>query len=94
MTEAAPSTDYSASDAGPRTSVPLAIYSMWLRELIRFWRQKGRFAGALGTPLVIWLVLGAGFGSTFQPGGGAGGAGYLEFFFPGILVLTVLFTAI
>jgi ABC-2 type transport system permease protein len=78
----------------------LAVYSMWLRELVRFWRQKGRFAGALGTPLLFWLVLGAGFGDSFRsapagaPTGGSADPGYLVFFFPGIVVLTVLFTAI
>lgn len=82
----------SAADA--RSHLALAIYSMWLRELVRFWRQKGRLAGALGTPLVIWIVLGAGFGDALRPAGAAEGTRYLEFFFPGIVVLTVLFTAI
>jgi len=84
----------SATIAEPRGNLPLAVYSMWLRELVRFWRQKGRLAGALGTPLVIWLVLGAGFGGSFRPPGSAEGAGYLAYFFPGVVVLTVLFTAI
>lgn len=78
----------------PAASLPLAMYSMWLRELVRFWRQKGRMAGALGTPLLIWVVIGAGFGTTFKPAGAEATSGYLEFFFPGIVVLTVLFTAI
>jgi len=83
-----------ALPADPRPSLALAMYSMWLRELVRFWRQKGRMAGALGTPLLIWIVIGAGFGETFKPAGAESSPGYLQFFFPGIVVLTVLFTAI
>lgn len=77
-----------------RAPVSLAIYSMWKRELTRFWRQKSRLVGAVATPLVFWLVLGAGFGRSFNPSSGAGDASYLEYFFPGTVVLAVLFTAI
>ena len=38
-------------------------------------------------------MLGAGFSSSFRPGGGAG-VGYLQYFYPGVVVLTLLFTAI
>ncbi len=77
-----------------RAPVSLAVYSMWRRELTRFWRQKSRLIGAVATPLVFWLVLGAGFGRSFNPTGGASDASYLEYFFPGTVVLAVLFTAI
>lgn len=80
-----------AGPAAARSPTWLAIYSMWLREVIRFLRQKSRLMGALATPLVFWIVLGAGFGKSVATGGDAS---YLEFFFPGIVVLTVLFTAI
>src|SRR4029450_11353858 len=35
----------------------------------------------------------AGFAGSFRPGGGTG-VGYLQYFYPGIVVLTMLFTAI
>ncbi len=51
--------------------------------------------GALGPPLVFWLLLGSGMGESFQAARGVqDGASYLEFFFPGAIVLSVLFSSI
>jgi ABC-2 type transport system permease protein len=71
----------------------LASYTLWLRDVVRFFRQRGRLAGALATPLLFWVLLGSGFGRSFRAGDAPGG-GYLEYFFPGTLALIVLFTAI
>ena len=46
----------------------------------------------VASPLVFWLVLGSGFGTSFRAAGRE--QGYLEYFFPGTIVLTVLFTSI
>jgi len=69
----------------------LAVGTLWWRELVRFYRYRSRVLGALGTPLVFWLLIGSGIGRSF---GTPGGASYLEFFFPGTLLLIVLFTSI
>ncbi len=69
------------------------ILTLAQRELKRFYRQRGRVTGTLGTPLVLWVLLGAGFGKTFQVAEAASG-GYLSYFFPGVVVLQVLFTAV
>lgn len=61
------------------------------REVVRFLRQPSRIVGAFAPPLLAWLLLGAGFGSSFRA---PGGAGYLGWFFPGTVVLVVLFAAI
>jgi ABC-2 type transport system permease protein len=75
--------------------VLLATYTLWLRDVVRFFRQRSRIVGALGTPLVFWLLLGSGLGQSFRPETGQPlQGGYLEFFFPGALALIVLFTAI
>ncbi len=63
------------------------------REVVRFLRQPSRIVGAFAPPLLAWLLLGAGFGSSFRVPGG-GGASYLGYFFPGTVVLVVLFAAI
>lgn len=75
---------------------PLPIWSLLAREILRFVRQRNRVIGALATPLLFWLFLGSGFGSSFRPPGleGAGEMDYLSYFFPGTLLLVVLFTAI
>ena len=70
----------------------VAIYTLWARDIVRFYRQRSRIIGALGTPIVFWLLLGSGLGSSFRAGGD--GQEYLEYFYPGTLALIVLFTAI
>lgn len=70
--------------------IPLNVL-VW-RELVRFYRQRARVVGALGTPILFWLFLGSGLGHAFRSGSGEGG--YLEYFFPGAIALTVLFTSI
>ena len=67
---------------------------------MRFYRQRSRVVGALGTPLLFWLLIGAGFGGSFRAAGAAGdtsgtaGLSYLGYLFPGTILLIVLFTAI
>ena len=73
----------------------LATYTLWRRDITRFLRQRSRVLGALGTPLVFWLLLGSGLGSSFTEGNlGVPSGGYLEYFYPGTLALILLFTAI
>ena len=63
------------------------------RDLRRFFRQKSRVVGALVQPLVFWLVIGSGLAGSFRPAG-AEQVGYLQYFYPGIVMLVVLFTSI
>lgn len=72
----------------------LAAYSLALRELKRFIRQRNRVFGALAQPVLFWLIFGSGLSASFRPGGGADAVSYTEYFFPGTVVLVLLFTAI
>ena len=72
----------------------LPAFSLWWREIVRFYRQPGRVVGVLASPLVFWLVLGSGFGSSFRSGDGPSQQHYLDYSYPGILILIVLFTSI
>jgi ABC-2 type transport system permease protein len=82
------------SGADLSRSLRAAAALAW-REIIRFFRQRNRIVGSIGTPLVFWLLFGAGLSQSFRLGGGAaGGPSFLQYFFPGSLLLTVLFTAI
>ncbi len=69
-------------------------FALWKREIIRFVRQKTRIAGVLLTPIVFWLILGLGFGDSFRAVQGSIEVSYLEFFYPGVIVLIILFTSI
>ncbi len=68
-----------------------AIYVMWLREVKRFFRSRSRMVGALGQPLLFLIALGYGLGPVFQK---AGQGNYLEFIAPGIIGMSIIFTAI
>ena len=82
----------------------LAAGTLCWRELVRFARQRNRVFGAIGQPIIFWLVLGFGLGRSFRlpvsrdewPGTQVPGESlnYLEYFFPGTLVLILLFTSI
>ena len=77
----------------------LVVYTLCRRELVRFFRQRNRVVGAIGQPILFWLLFGAGLGPSFRlPGTAAGtsgeGVSYREFFFPGTMSLILLFTAI
>jgi len=80
--------------AAVRSRMWLAVASLWWRELVRFYRQRSRVAGVILSPLVFWLVIGSGFGTSFRSGAAAGGQHYLEYFYPGALIMIVLFTSI
>ena len=72
-----------------------AIHALWYREIIKFVRDRSRVIGALLQPLGFWVLLGFGFGGTFRmPGAEEAGVPYLEYLFPGIVTLILLFTAI
>ena len=75
-----------------RPSFLLSMSTLWWREIRSFYRQRSRVIGVLATPLVFWLLLGSGFGTSLKTS--AGGENYLQFFYPGTVVLVVLFTAI
>jgi len=70
------------------------VWSLWRREVVRFLRQRSRIVGALGTPVVFWVLIGSGLGRSFRPTDAAESVHYLEYAFPGTIVLIVLFTAI
>ena len=67
------------------------IYIMWLRQLKKYFRSKSRIIGSLGQPLLFLLALGYGLGSTFKA---AGEGNYFAFLAPGIIAMTIIFTAI
>lgn len=71
------------------------VWALCTREIVKFVRDRSRLFGAIAQPLGFWLLLGLGFQGTFRmPVEAAGGLGYIEFLYPGIIALMILFTAI
>ncbi len=75
-------------------SVLLPVITIWWREIIRFYRQRSRLFSAIAQPLVFWLLIGSGLDASFRPAGTSAEIGYIEYFYPGIVILVLLFTAI
>ena len=72
----------------------LPAFTLWLREVVRFYRQRARVVGVIASPIVFWAVIGSGFGTSFQSGASGSGQHYLDYFYPGALIMIVLFTSI
>ena len=85
----------SAASTSRSTHFWLAVGTLTQRELTRFFRQQTRVVGALGQPLIFWVLFGAGLRGSFQPPGWADQQmTFQEYFFPGVAVLILMFTAI
>jgi ABC-2 type transport system permease protein len=81
--------------AAPISSgVTLPAFTLWWREIVRFYRQRSRVVGVIASPLLFWLVIGSGFGTSFRAGNAPGQQHYLDYFYPGALIMIVLFTSI
>jgi ABC-2 type transport system permease protein len=71
----------------------LPAFTLWWREVVRFYRQPARVVGVIASPLLFWVVIGAGFGTSVQSSA-TGTGNFLQYFFPGVLLMIVLFTSI
>jgi len=67
------------------------VYTMWYRDMLRFWRDKVRLAGALILPLLFLFVFGSGLSSRM--GIISPGVNFAQFIFPGIIGMSVLMTS-
>jgi ABC-2 type transport system permease protein len=67
------------------------LYILWLRQIIKYFRSKPRIIGSLGQPLLFLLSFGYGFGSIYAR---AGEGNFLQFLAPGIITMSVVFTAV
>jgi ABC-2 type transport system permease protein len=65
------------------------IWAIVVLDMKRFWLEKARLIAGLAQPLLYLFVLGKGIGASSQ----MGGADYQRFIFPGVLGLSLLFTA-
>ena len=66
-----------------------ALYTLWLREIKRFIRDRARVIISFVQPLLWLVVFAAGFGARLL----IPGIDYQQYLFPGIIGQTLLFTA-
>jgi ABC-2 type transport system permease protein len=70
-----------------------AIHSLWLRDIYRLKREPSRWIGVIAQPLLFWVILGGGLNQRFFSDTEQSQS-YLMYFYPGALVMMVLFTSI
>ena len=71
-----------------------AIYIVWYRDLLRFWRDRARIAASFAQPLLFLLIFGTGLSSALSAAGATGPVSYVQFMFPGIIGMAVLFASV
>lgn len=72
-----------------------AVYVIVAREFKKFVREKSRLISTLARPLIWLFLVGGGMSRLVSPGMGMGmSISYLQFIFPGILGMTILFSSI
>jgi ABC-2 type transport system permease protein len=67
------------------------IAMIWQRDLICYFRERSRLLGSISRPILWLFIFGMGLRPTFH---GTGNLTYTEFIFPGVIAMTLLFTAI
>jgi ABC-2 type transport system permease protein len=87
-------TFFATVTAPASAGVLLPAFTLWWREVVRFYRQRARVVGVIVSPILFWVVIGSGFGTSFGSGQAAGQQHSLNYLYPGMLVMIVLFTAI
>lgn len=66
------------------------IYILWVRQLKRYVRSRARIVSSIAQPMLFLIALGFGFGPIYAK---AGGGDYMQFLAPGIITMSILFTA-
>lgn len=69
-----------------------AIYTIWEREIIRYWRDKTRILTTIIQPLMFLVIFGTGFRSVLASSNL--GVDFLKFVYPGIIAMNVAGVAI
>jgi len=66
-----------------------AIKMIWMRDLIRHFRDRVRLLGSITRPVLWLLIMGTGLRAAFN----VQGISYTHFIFPGIIAMNLIFSA-
>lgn len=69
----------------------MTMYTLWLRQVKKYFRSRSRIVGSLGQPILFLISFGFGFSKVYAA---AGEGNYIQFLAPGIILMSVLFTAV
>jgi ABC-2 type transport system permease protein len=64
------------------------IYTIWQREIIRYWRDKTRIISTIFQPLMFLFIFGLGLRQTLAQANF--GVDFLQFMYPGIIAMSVM----
>ena len=67
------------------------VYTIWYRDILRFWHDKMRMIGSITFPLLFLFVFGSGLSARMGVLGP--GVDFTQFIFPGIIGMTVLMSS-
>jgi len=67
------------------------VYTIWYRDILRFWRDRIRLIGAVFLPLLFLFVFGSGLSSRMAMFDS--GVNFAQFMFPGVIGMTVLMSS-
>ena len=67
------------------------VYTIWYRDILRFWHDKMRMISSIALPLLFLIVFGSGLSSRMGLLGP--GIDFAQFIFPGIIGMTVLMSS-
>lgn len=68
------------------------IFTIWQREIIRYWRDKTRIFSSLFQPLMFLIIFGSGLRQTLTTGNF--GVDFAQFIYPGILAMVIMGTTL
>lgn len=68
-----------------------AVYTIWYRNVLKYFRMKSRIIGSLGMPFFFMVIIGFGLNSAISLPGMQ--VSYVEFIAPGIISMSILFSS-
>ena len=66
-----------------------AMYIIWYRDILRFWRDRARLVTSFAQPFLFLVIIGTGLSSGMALLGGGTDYNYIQYMYPGIIAMVV-----